>query len=92
MEKYESEEIKHYTFLTHKQFILYTRNECLKNSAIPAARPVLSLLYENSCKGNLTCVEYTVFIVGLLYTLAPSPRNLLTFMYKGNIIIQYEIK
>jgi len=79
MEKHGSEEIKRFIFLTHKQFISYARNECFKKSAIPAVRPVLSLVYENSCKGNLTCVEYTDFIVGLLYILAPPPPHPLLF-------------
>jgi hypothetical protein len=71
MEKYKREEIKHYIFLTHKKFSLYARNECFKNSAIPAVHPLGSLVYANSCKENLTCIEYTVLIVGLLYILRP---------------------
>jgi hypothetical protein len=80
VEKYESEEIKHYIFLTQKKFILYAGNECFKNSAIPAVRPVVSLVYANSYKESLTCIEYTVFIVGLLYIPRPPP-TLLTFTY-----------
>jgi hypothetical protein len=82
MEKYKREEIKHYIFLTHKSFSLYARNECFKNSAIPAVRPLGYLVYGNFCKENLTCIEHTVFIVGLLYILRP-PSCII-----GNIIIQ----
>jgi len=79
MEKYDSEEINHYIFLTRKKFSLYARNECFKNTAIPSVRPVTSLVYADSCKENLPCIEYTVFIAGLLYILRPP--SLLTFMY-----------
>ena len=41
MEKYKREEIKHYIFLTHKKLSLYAHNQCFKNSAIPAVRPVV---------------------------------------------------
>ena len=79
MEKYESEEIKNYIFLIHKKFIFYARNECFTKSAIPAVRPVVSLVYAHSCKENLNGIEHTVFIVGLLYLIRPP--TLLTFMY-----------